>query len=89
MGAALDGVDAVGEGVHAVGVVAGVPLEGDLDLLAGLALLEVADLGEERFLGLVDVADEVDDAAGVAVDDGSLSWWGRRARRGSGSRGPC
>ena len=31
--AALDGVDAVGEGVEAVGVVAGVPLERDLDLL--------------------------------------------------------
>ena len=33
VGAALGGVDAVGEGVDAVGVVAGVPLEGDLDLL--------------------------------------------------------
>ena len=42
--AALDGGDAVGEGVDAVGVVAGVPLEGDLDLLVVLGLLEVADL---------------------------------------------
>ena len=30
--------------VEAVGVVAGVPLEGDLDLLVVLGLLEVADL---------------------------------------------
>jgi hypothetical protein len=38
--AALDGVDAVGEAVDAVGVEAGVPLEGDLDLLVLLDLLE-------------------------------------------------
>ncbi len=67
--AALDGVDAVGEGVDAVGVVAGVPLERELDLLAVLGLLEVADLGEQRLLRLVDVLDEVDDAAGVLVGD--------------------
>ena len=67
VGPALDRVDAVGEGVDAVGLVAGVPGEGDLDLLAGLVLLEVPDLGEQRLLRLVDVLDEVDDAAGVAV----------------------
>ena len=37
VGAALGGVDAVGEGVDAVGVVAGVPLERDLDLLSSSA----------------------------------------------------
>ena len=67
--AALDGVDAVGEGVDAVGVVAGVPLERELDLLTVFGPVEVADLGEQRFLRLVDVLDEVDDAAGVLVGD--------------------
>ena len=42
--AAFDGVDAVGEAVDAVVVVPGVPLEGELDLLVLLGLLEVPDL---------------------------------------------
>ena len=46
-------------------VVAGVPLEGDLDLLALLGLLVGADLAKERLLGVVEVAHEVDDAAAV------------------------
>src|SRR3954470_9346510 len=39
----LDRADAVGERVDAVGLVAGAPLERELDLLAVLALLEVTD----------------------------------------------
>ena len=62
--AALDGGDAVGEGVDAL-VVAGVPLQGDLDLLVVLGLLEGGDLAEQRLLRGVEVLDEVDDAAGV------------------------
>ena len=84
--AALDGGDAVGEAVDAV-VVAGVPLERDLDLLVLLVDLEVADALEQRLLRGVEVLDEVDDAAGVLVGD--LLLVARRARRGSGSRGPC
>ncbi len=68
--AALDGVDPVGEAVETVGVVAGVPLERDLHLHRVLDLLEVADPAEEGLLGGVHVLDEVDDAAGVAEDDG-------------------
>ena len=87
--AALDGGDAVGEAVETVGVEAGVPLEGDLDLLLGLGLLEVADLGEQRVLGGVEVANEVDDAAGVLVGDRLGSRPRRDACPGNGSRGPC
>jgi hypothetical protein len=54
--AAVDGGDAVGEGVDAL-VEAGVPLEGDLHLHGLLLLLERADLAEERLLGGVEVAD--------------------------------
>ena len=69
--AALDGVDAVGEGVDAVAVEAGVPLEGDLGLHAQVlvAALVLADPLEQRLLGGVDVAHEVDEAVGVLVDD--------------------
>ena len=69
VGAALDRVDAVGEAVDAVGVVARVPLERDLDLGVSSAVGEVADLREQALLRLVDVLDEVDDAARVLVDD--------------------
>ena len=69
VGAALDGVDAVGEAVDAVDVVGRVPLERDLDLGRVVAVGQVADLGEQALLGLVDVLDEVDDAARVLVDD--------------------
>ena len=69
---AFDGVDAVGEAVDAVGVEPGVPLEGDLDLLGLVGVGVVADFGEQGFLGLVDVPDEVDDAAAVAVDDSGV-----------------
>ncbi len=69
VGPALGGVDAVGEAVDAIGVVAGVPLEGDLHLVVLLGQLVVADLAEERLLAGVEVLDEVDDPAGVAVGD--------------------
>ncbi len=42
VGAALVGVDGVGEGVHRLGV-AGVPLHRDLDLVAGALAVEVDD----------------------------------------------
>ena len=61
---ALNGRDAVGEGVDRL-VVAGVPLQRDLDLLALLGLLERRHLAEQRLLGRVEVLDEVDDAAVV------------------------
>ena len=64
MHAAFDGGDAVREGVDGF-VVAGVPLERDLELLALLALLEEADLAEQRLLRVVEVAHVVDDAAVV------------------------
>ena len=67
--AALGGVDAVGEGVDAVGVVARVPLEGDLDLLLLLGEVVVADLAEQGLLRRVHVLDEVDDPAGVLERD--------------------
>ena len=62
--AALDRRDAVREGVDAL-VVAGVPLEGDLDLLVLLGLVVGADLAKQRLLGVVEVAHVVDDAAVV------------------------
>ncbi len=64
--AALDRRDAVRERVDAL-VVAGVPLEGDFDLLAGFGLLVEADLAKEGLLGVVQVAHVVDDAAVVLV----------------------
>ena len=64
--AALDGRDAVGEGVDRL-VVARVPLERDFDLLVGLGLIEGADLAEQRLLRVVEVSHVVDDAAGVLV----------------------
>src|SRR3546814_4966403 len=68
VGSALGGVDAVGEAVDAVGVVAGVPLERDLDLLVLLGHLVAADLGEQGVLAGVEVLDEVDEAmAGYAT----------------------
>src|SRR5918998_2193140 len=70
VGAALDRVDAVGEAVDAVGVVARVPLERDLDLGGRVLVSQVPDLGEQALLRLVDVLDEVDDAAGVLEHDG-------------------
>ena len=51
-----------------IGLVARVPLERDLDLLLLFGLFEVAGGLEERILRLVDVLDEVLDAAGVLVD---------------------
>ena len=68
--AAADGGDAVGEAVEPVGLVALVPLEGQLDLGVVGLVVEVADPGEQRGLGGVDVLDEVDDAARVLVGDG-------------------
>ena len=63
---ALNGGDAVGEGVDRL-VVAGVPLQRDLDLLSLFRLLERGHLAEERLLRGVEVLDEVDDAAVVLV----------------------
>ncbi len=66
---ALGGGDAVGVAVDAL-VVPGVPLHGDVEHLAVVVdVLEVADLGEQRLLGGVEVLDEVDDAAAVLVGD--------------------
>ena len=73
MGSAADGGDPVGEAVEAVGLITLVPLEGDLDLGLLVGGLEVADPAEQGGLGGVYVLDEVDDAAGVLVDTGSLS----------------
>ena len=75
--AAFAGRDAVRVGVDAL-VVARVPLQSDLDLLVRLGLDEGGDLAEERFLRGVQVPDEVDDAAGVAV--GLLGLRARGAR---------
>ena len=62
--AALNGRDAVGEGVDRL-VVARVPLQRDLDLLPLFGLFEGRHLAEERLLRRVEVLDEVDDAAVV------------------------
>ncbi len=70
MHAAFDGGDAVREGVDAL-VVARVPLEGHFDLLVLFTLLEEAHLSKERFLGVVEVAHVIDDAA--VVLEGLLS----------------
>ena len=64
MGAALVGVDGVGEGVHRLGV-AGVPLHRHLDLVALTLAGEVDDAGVDRLLGPVDVLDVVHQSAGV------------------------
>ena len=55
--------------METIGVEAGVPLEGDLDLLAVLLALDVANLGEQRLLGGVDVGHKVSDTSLVAVID--------------------
>ncbi len=62
--AAFNGGDAVGERVDRL-VIAGVPLQRDLDLLPLLGLLERRDLAEQRLLRRVEVLHEVDDAAVV------------------------
>jgi hypothetical protein len=49
-------------------------------------VLELADLGEQRLLGGVEVLDEVDDAALVLEDDLLFSALALVAKR---SRGPC
>ena len=82
--AALDRVDAVGEGVQAVGLEAGVPLEGDLDLAVVLLGGEPAHLGEQRLARGVEMADEVDDAALVV----ELDTWPSPSRRALAVRGP-
>ena len=64
MGAALVGVDGVGEGVHRLRI-AGVPLHRDLDLVAGALAFEVDDALLDRVLGAVDVLDKVDQPTGV------------------------
>ena len=58
MHAALDRVDAVGEAVDAIGVEAGVPLEGDLHLVAVFGCREESNLVEQRFGRLIEMADE-------------------------------
>ncbi len=64
VGAALVGVDGVGEGVHRLGV-AGVPLHGDLDLVAHAFSGEIHHTLVDRLFGAVDVFDEVHQPAGV------------------------
>ena len=63
----LNGVDAVGEGVQAVGVVTAVPLEGHLHLVAVFLLGEEPDLIEQRVLGGVHLSNKVADAVLIAV----------------------
>ncbi len=71
--ATFDGGDAVREAVQPVGVVAGVPLEGDFDLhrtgVVRFVLGEVAHVAEQRFLGGVHVPHEVTDSAFVVEFD--------------------
>ena len=69
VGAALVGVDGVGEGVHRLGV-AGVPLHRDLEAQSGVVAraglgLEVDDARVGRVLAPVEVLDVVDEAAVV------------------------
>ena len=64
VGAALGGVDRVAERVDGLGV-ARVPLHRDLDLVAGALRLEPHRLAVDRVLGVVDVGDEVLEAARV------------------------
>ena len=83
VGAALVGVDVVGEAEDRF-LVGGVPLHRDLDLaVVGLAL-EVDGLAVQRVLVLVEVGDEVDDAA-LVVEGVALRR--RRARRSARSSG--
>ena len=58
---ALHGGDAVGKAMDAL-VVAGIPLKGDFDFAVLLGDLVVSHPLEQRFLGSVDMANEVDDA---------------------------
>jgi len=69
--ASVDCGDSVGERVDAL-VVAGVPLERDLDLHRRLLLLERADLPEERLLRCIEVTDVVDDPVLVLEGLGQL-----------------
>ena len=62
MGAALVGVDVVGEAEDGL-LVGGVPLQSHLDLAVLVLALEVDDLAVQGVLGLVQVLDEVRDAA--------------------------
>jgi hypothetical protein len=64
MGAALDRVDVVGEGVDALGV-AVVPLHRNLDVDAFARALQVDHVGMDGRLGAVQVSDEGDDATFV------------------------
>ena len=63
----LQRVDPVGKGVQAVGIKAGIPLEGDLDLLTLFDALDVANFGEQRLLGGIHVGNKVPDTSLVAV----------------------
>ena len=69
VGAALMGVDGVGEGRDRV-VVARVPLHRDLDVRGVALALEIDDRGVDRLLAGVEVRDEVADAALVVVGVG-------------------
>ena len=62
MGAALGGVDVVGEGIDGFAI-AVVPLQGDLDIGAVLLALQVDHLGMNRRLDPVQVLDERNDPA--------------------------
>ncbi len=73
--AAFDRVDAVGKAVQTVGVVAGVPLKGDLHLHRGtrrlLRVVVVAHVVEQCFFWAVDVHDEIPHAV-LITEDGSF-----------------
>ncbi len=68
VGTAFGRVDVVGEREDRL-VVRRVPLAGDLDLAVGGLVVEKDDAAVDRVLVVVDVLDEVADAAGVLVAD--------------------
>ena len=84
VGAALVGVDVVGEGVDGLAVGGG-PLQGDLERPLGALDLEGDDVAVQRVARLVEVADEVADAALVVVLDLARP---RRGGRPAAPRGP-
>ena len=63
----LQGVDPVGKRVKAVGVEAGIPLEGDLNLLTLFDPLDITHFGEKRFLGSIHVGNKIPNTPLVPV----------------------
>ena len=63
----LECVDPIGKGVQAISVKAGIPLEGDLDLLTLFDALDIANFGEQRLLGGIDVGNKVPNTSLIPV----------------------